>query len=190
MENELLKKISELESLTKNEANAFLEIICQNIRSKYGIVNPFDTNCKLCNETSTLFGGLLYVKYGFDVERYNIKELLNIPITHFFNTITLNVEGSLNIYLVDMTYSQFFADKVGLDTQKKVSTKNSFKKIENEQFVNDLRKNGYILLTDEVLKSYLGAFLDTCKVKDKDSVYKSICDTIYKNQAENNIKRS
>lgn len=182
MDYELIQKLSEKDSLTENEVNFFLEMVCKEIRKSYGVVDPFSFDCKVCFETSLLFGRLLYFRYGFDINQYDIKQLLQIPITHYINTITLNVDGDEKTYLVDMTFSQFFDKNIVLDNDKKVSTKSNFKKIEDVSFVKKLREKGFVLLTSEVATLYAKSFLAASGVIKKESDFEKIYDVLVNNQ--------
>ncbi len=153
-------------------------MVCKEIRKNYGVVDPFSFDCKVCFETSLMFGRLLYFRYGFDINQYDIKQLLQIPITHYINTINLNVDGDEKTYLVDITFSQFFDKSIILDDGKKVSTKSNFKKIEDISFIKNLREKGFVLLTSEVATLYVKSFLAAGGVIKKGSDFKEIYDVL------------
>lgn len=161
------RKILNNEPLSQEEAYSFLKFVCDSIRKDVGIVDPMDTNCMFCNETSLTFGRLMLLRFGLDVEIIDIKNLLKIPLTHFANIVYLNIEGKIRSYLVDMTFSQFFGDSIRLDDidgqyGELVSTENSFKLVENDFFVNNLRTNGFIEINNDSLSKYFSYFLRLC----------------------------
>lgn len=179
MSHEIERKILNNEKLNSDEANSFLSFVCNRIRYEVGIEDPMDTNYTLCYETSLIFGRLMLFNFGLDVDTINIKKLLQIPLTHFFNIVNLNVDGKNVNYLVDMTFSQFFSDDIRLDDidgeyGSLVSTDSSFKQIENEDFVKKLRQSGFVELDKIALFKYIGAFLRLCNVKDTDKVLVNI----------------
>ena len=80
-------------SLTDDEVDKFLSFVCEQIRQKDQIYNPMDNNCKVCYETSLGFGRVMLIKFGCDVEILDIKKILLIPLTHYANIISFNVNG-------------------------------------------------------------------------------------------------
>jgi len=173
MNYEIENKVINHFPLTEDEAYQFLKYFCDYIRNNYGIINPMDSNCKVCSETAKLFGRIMLMKFGYDVELIDIKKLLNIPLTHYSNIIFININGKEKTYLVDMTYSQFFGEKIILDNNKKINISNIQKDIEKEEFVNKLRKDGFVELTEEILKKYIDYFLIMCKTANKDIAYEN-----------------
>jgi len=176
---DVVKKLRNDEELNSKEANLFLMELCKDIRKYYCISDPMSPDCKLCYECATSFGGMALMKYGCDVEGLNVKEKLDIPLTHYANFIRLYVDGNVKTYLVDMTYSQFFGDYIVLDGKNGVNGKTIYKekvfsKLENEKFVQELRKNGFVELNEDILKKYIDGFLDVCNVKDKKSAYSCV----------------
>lgn len=177
MISDIQKKVLQGIPLTDSEANEFLSYFCNIIRKNYGMVNPMDPDCKICVETSRDFGILMLMQYGCDTLKLNIKEQLEIPLTHHSNVVFLDVDGKKKTYLVDMTYSQFFGEKIILDDDRNSNGSGNetvFKRMEKEQFVEELRQNGFVELDEEILKKYIDAFLDLCKVKDKNVAYENI----------------
>ena len=171
MNEELIEKIINSQPLTNKEVDSFLKYSCNLIKEKYQINNPNDTNCKVCFEASRDFAMLMLLKYNCDTNLINIKELLNIPLTHYISILFLNVSNVIKPYLIDLTYSQFFGNEIILDDRKKVLTKNTFKKLEEDLFVKELRINSFIELNGTTTKKYFDLFLDTCRVMDKSKAY-------------------
>ena len=193
MNYEIERKILNNMSLTDDEVDKFLSFICNQIRDKNQIYNPMDNNCKVCYETSEDFGRLMLMRFGCDVEILDIKKILQIPLTHYANIISFNVNGYKKTYLVDMTYSQFFGDTITLDGDKKhgqivVPTQNTFGKIKKELFVQQLRKNGFIELNESILRQYIDAFLDLCDIKNKHQAYENINKLLTKNKINYKLK--
>lgn len=193
MDNDIVKKIVSRKSLTDEEANIFLLSICNEIRKDCNISDPMSSDCKVCFDTSRKFGIIVYANFGCDVDMLNIREKLEIPLTHYANFISLNINGCMKIYLVDMTYSQFFGDTITLDENKEnygrvVSTQNVFGKIEKEPFVLQLRQNGFIELNNTILKKYIDAFLDLCEVKSKEQAYYNVNKLLTKNEYDLVVK--
>ena len=189
--NEIIDKFICKIPLTDEEVHQLLGMICNRIREQVGIYDPMDSNCKMCNETSLLFGQLMILRFDHDVERMNIKKLLEIPLTHYANIISINVNGDYKTFLVDMTYSQFFGETITLDDNgkvmdKKVSTKKSFGKIKDKEFVSNLRKYGYVELTGDILIQYIDSLLELCNKKSKIRAYENIEKLLLENKI--NIK--
>jgi len=184
MTYEIERKILNNMVLDDNEINTFLSYICDLIRKDSNIEDPFDSNCKVCDETSEKFGKLMLMRFGCDVEKLDISKLLQIPLTHYANIISFNINGNKKTYLVDMTYSQFFGETITLDNGNIVSTENVFGKIKDEQFVNMLRKDGFVELNELILKKYIDNFLDICMIKSKSISYQNL-NNLFK---EKNIK--
>lgn len=165
-------------SLTEDEVNKFLFFICESVRDNYQIYAPMDTDFKMCYETSQMFGRITLLRFGCDVEMLDIKKLLQISLTHYANIISFHVGDSRKTYLVDMTYSQFFVDTITLDGEKEnsevVPTKRIFGKMEDELFIQKLRKNGYVELDVNILKKYVDNFLDLCNVENREEAYANV----------------
>lgn len=194
MNYEIERKILNNLSLTKEEVNIFLNFVCTSIRKEVGIEDPMDTNCKECFDTSIMFGRLILSRFGCDVEILNIKKELEIPLTHYANLISLNVNGNKKTYLVDMTYSQFFDTTITLDDIEGVpgivvTTDKTFEKIKEVEFIKNLRQNGFIELNDIILKKYIDLFLDICKVNNKEKAYKNIQKLLLNNNFNVKIKQ-
>lgn len=194
MTYEIERKILNSLSLTDEEVNIFLKYICGLIRKNSNIDDPIDTNCKVCFETSEKFGRLMLLRFGCDVDLLDIKKMLEIPLTHYLNIISFNVNETKKTYLVDMTYSQFFNDNITLDGNDTssgdvVSTEDTFKKIENNIFVKKLREEGFVELNTNILKQYIDAFLDICKVQNKEIAYKNIEKLLSRNKINISIKK-
>lgn len=164
--NEIFDKVVNKISLTDEEVYKFLKFNCDFIRNNTDIIDPMDYDCKRCDETSLKFISAM-VRFDSYADRINIKEYLEIPLTHYFNVISLNVNNEIKTYLVDMTFSQFFADTITLDNQEVVSTE-AFKNIEQDIWVQNLRKNGFVELTDIVKYEYFNSFNNLCKSKSLD----------------------
>lgn len=194
MTYEIEKKILNNIALTDNEVNTFLDFICNLIRKDSQIYDPMDSECKVCDITSEKFGRITSMKFGCDVEKIDIKKLLQIPLTHYANIISFNVNGYKKTYLVDMTYSQFFGDTITLDGDKQnnnvvVSTKKVFSNLENELFVQKLRQNGFVELNKTILKQYIDAFLELCGVKNKNEYYINFEKLLNNNKIDMKIKK-
>jgi len=170
IENKILSNIP----LTENEAYEFLKYFCTHIREDVGIIDTMDPNCKVCDETTQKFGVIMLMYFGCDVEILDIKKILNIPLTHYSNIIYIDVNGEEKIYLVDMTYSQFFGERITLDDNKKINISNIRKNMEQQDFVIKLRKDGFVELTNDILKNYFDYFLTICKAQNKSLAYENI----------------
>ena len=193
MNYEIERKILNNLSLTEDEVNIFLNFVCTSIRKEVGIEDPMDTNCKECFNTSIMFGRLTLSRFGCDVEILNIKKELEIPLTHYANIISFNVNGNKKTYLIDMTYSQFFNDTFILDDidgtpGKVVYTDETFGKIKEEDFTKKLRYNGFIELNEIILKKYIDLFLNMCNQNNKNKAYSNIQKLLSKNQISIKIK--
>lgn len=164
--NEIFDKVVNKISLTDEEVYKFLKFNCDFIRNNTDIIDPMDYDCKWCDETSLKFISAM-VRFDSYADRINIKEYLEIPLTHYFNVISLNVNNEIKTYLVDMTFSQFFADTITLDNQEVVSTE-VFKNLEQELWVENLRKNGFIEANNNFLEIYKNLFIDLCNTKRHD----------------------
>jgi hypothetical protein len=176
-------------STTDEEVNIFLSTICNKIREQNQLIDPMDPECMLCFETSTMFGGITLMNYGCDVDGINIKNLLQIPLTHYANIISFNVNGIKKTYLVDMTYSQFFGKTITLDDNTRVSTNKVFGPMKNEPFVVQLRQKGFVELDEYVLKQYIDAFLMICKSRNFKEAYLSVNNLLTKNKIDTVLKK-
>lgn len=174
--------------ITINEANTYLKFICEIIRKDSNIHDCMDSDCKVCYETSTKFGILMLMKLDCDTEKINIKDLLKIPLTHHSNIVSFNVEGNRKTYLVDMTYSQFFGDIITLDNNIKVNSKIILKELEQELFVENLRKNGFIELEELTFKKYIDVFLNLCNIENKKDYYTNVNKFLTFNKIDFTIK--
>lgn len=163
----IIEKVKNNISLTEEEANQFLNYICDFIRKDSNILNPMVNDCKKCDETSLKFGRAMLMEFNCDAEIIDIKHKLEIPLTHYANTVDLIVNDNIKTYLVDMTYSQFFGDSITLDNQEVVTTE-VFSVISEEFWVTNLRQNGFVELTDEVEEIYFNTFVNLCKSKSLD----------------------
>lgn len=188
MNYEIEDKVINNLPLTEEETHNFLKYFCNYIRTDNGIIDPMDSNCKVCKETSQMFGRIMLMVFGCDVELLDIKKELNIPLTHYSNIIFINVDGKEKAYLVDMTYSQFFGESITLDDNRKVNILNIQKNIENEEFVIKLRKDGFVELTEEIMHKYIDYFLTMCKIQSKNIAYENINNLIFKRIKENKVR--
>lgn len=162
--NEVIKKVKSNEILTEEEVFNFLSYICNVIRKDTNIYDPMSPDCKVCFDTFLKFGHIMLLKFGCDVSALNIKEEFEIPLTHYANIISFNVNGEKKEYLVDMTFSQFFGENIILDDGKVVSNE-VFKSVEQENWVQNLRKNGFIQLNDDIYNRYIQLFIEICNIK-------------------------
>lgn len=159
----IIKKVKNNLSITEEEANKFLNYICNYIRKDSNILDPMDSDCKKCDETSRKFVAAMF-NFGYNSGMINIKEQLEIPLTHYANTIFLKVNEKQKLYLVDMTYSQFFGDSITLDNDEVVTTE-VFNDICEEKWVQNLRQKGFVELTDDIEEVYFNKFVNLCKNK-------------------------
>lgn len=187
--NNIIEKITNQEALTDEEVNIFLSTICNKIREQNQLIDPMNPECKLCFETSTMFGGITLMNYGCDVDGINIKNLLQIPLTHYANIISFNVNGIKKTYLVDMTYSQFFGKTITLDDNTRVSTNKVFGPMKNEPFVVQLRQKGFVELNEYILKQYIDAFLMISKCRNFKEAYLSVNNLLTKNKIDTVLKK-
>lgn len=182
MNYEIENKVINDLPLTEDEAYQFLRYFCDYIRRENGIIDPMDSNCKVCTETTKIFGRIMLLHFNYDVELIDIKKMLNIPLTHYSNIILINVDGKEKLYLVDMTYSQFFGEKIVLDNNESVNILKSKKEIEKEEFVIKLRKDGFVELTEDILKKYIDYFFSICQKENKNISYADIIDLFIDNK--------
>lgn len=189
MNNKIMMKVKNGTPLTDNEVDSFLTFICNYIREQNDIIDPMDPECKVCRETFNAFGIIVYINYGCDVESFVIHDLLQIPLTHYANIVSFNVNGVRKTYLVDMTYSQFFGKTITLDDNTRVSTKKVFGAIENEPFVVQLRQKGFVELDSNILKKYIDAFLMISKSRNFKEAYASVNELLTKNNINSILKK-
>lgn len=188
--NDIISKIVNQEVLTEDEVNNFLTFICNQVREENHIIDPMHPECKMCFETSLLFGRIMTLRFDhWDIESLNIKDLLQIPLTHYANIISFNVNGVKKTYLVDMTYSQFFGKTITLDDNTGVSTKKVFGPMENEPFVFQLRQKGFVELNEYILKQYIDAFLMISKCRNFKEAYLNVNNLLSKNNITTVLKK-
>ena len=166
MSRDIELKIMNGESLTEEEAKTYLNWISKEIRKKQNIVDPYDTDCSKCFECNREVN---VVMMGSDVTfaPVNIRNQLNIPLTHYSTAVTLNVDNELKSYLIDLTYSQFFKEEFVLDNLETGSINRDNKSREQKDFQNELRNKGYVLLTEESFRFYINNFFELCNIKDR-----------------------
>ena len=97
----------------------------------------------------------------------SIRNKLNIPLTHYSTAVTLKVNNKFKSYLIDLTYSQFFADGFVLDNSEIGNLNHDNKNQEQKDFENELRNKGFILLTEENLKFYVNNFLELSNINSR-----------------------
>lgn len=166
MSRDIELKIMNGESITKEESLTYLNWISKEVRKKQNIGDPYDTDCLKCVECSREVN---VVMMGSDITftPVNIRNQLNIPLTHYSTAITLNVNNEFKSYLIDLTYSQFFADKFVLDNSEISSIKQDSDKTDKKIFEDELRNKGFVELTDENLRFYVNNFLELGKVESR-----------------------
>lgn len=166
MSRDIELKIMNGESLIEEEALTYLNWISKEIRKKQNIVDPYDTDCSKCVECSR---DVNVVVMGSDITfaPINIRNQLNIPLTHYSTAITLRVNEQLKSYLIDLTYSQFFVDQFVLDNSEIGSIKQDSEITDKKVFEEELRSKGFVELTDENLKFYVNNFLELGNVENK-----------------------
>ena len=166
MSRDIELKIMNGGSLTEEEVETYLNWISKEVRKKQNIINPYDTDCLKCVECSREVN---VVMMGSDITftPVNIRNQLNIPLTHYSTAITLNVNNELKSYLIDLTYSQFFKNEFILDNSEIGSIKHDSENVAKKNFEEELRNKGFVELTVENLKFYVNNFLELGKVDNK-----------------------
>lgn len=166
MSSNIESKIMNDWSLTEEEAQTYLNLISKQVRTRQNIADPYDTDCSKCFECSKDIGIVLM---GNEVlpTPINIRNQLNIPLTHFATAITLKVNDQYQSYLIDLTYSQFFKDEFVLDNLETGSINRDNKKQEQKDFEDELRNKGFVLLTEDSFKFYVNNFFELCNIKDR-----------------------
>lgn len=166
MSRDIELKIMNGESLTEEEAETYLNWVSKEIRKKQNIVNPYDTDCSKCFECSR---DINVVMIGSDVTfaPINIRNQLNIPLTHYSTAITLEVNNQPKSYLIDLTYSQFFKTEFVLDNLNVGSIKDDTQNLDKKFFEKELINKGFVELTDQSLKFYINNFLELSNIESK-----------------------
>lgn len=166
MSRDIELKIMNGGSLTEKEVETYLNWISKEVRKKQNIVDPYDTDCSKCFECSRKVN---IVMMGSDVTfvPINIRNNLNIPLTHYSTAITLKVNDQLKSYLIDLTYSQFFTDKFVLDNSEISTIKQDSDKTDKKIFEDELRNKGFVKLTDQNLRFYVNNFLELGKIESR-----------------------
>lgn len=166
MSRDIELKIMNGESITEEESLTYLNWISKGVRKKQNIVDPYDTDCLKCVECSREVN---VVMMGSDITftPVNIRNQLNIPLTHYSTAITLNVNNEFKSYLIDLTYSQFFVDQFVLDNSEIGSIKQDSERTDKKIFEDELRNKGFVELTDENLKFYVNNFLELGKIDNR-----------------------
>lgn len=166
MSRDIELKIMNDQSLTKEEAETYLNWVSKEVRKNQNIIDPYDTDCSKCFECSR---DVAVVVMGAEIlpVPINIRNQLNISLTHYSTAITLNVDNQLKSYLIDLTYSQFFKEKFILDNREKGSIKHNDEDKEKNKFEDDLRNKGYFELTDENFKFYVNNFFELGKIDNR-----------------------
>lgn len=168
--SEIEEKISLGESITQNEAEQFLGMICYLTRSK---VNPdMDNFDNMCDISQSILGHY-FSDINAKIIHCSTQKTITPKVTgHNFSVISLNVEGEEKDFLLDPTYIQFFSEETCSDANYMISKRNPnlvlltpspgyFIKSEDMDSVNFLLKYGYIELTPEYAKVYGDSFYNT-----------------------------
>lgn len=166
MSRDIELKIMNGGSLTEKEVETYLNWISKEVRKKQNIIDPYDTDCSKCFECSREVN---VVMMGSDVAftPINIRNNLNIPLTHYSTAITLKVNDQLKSYLIDLTYSQFFKNEFILDNSEMSSIKQDSEKTDKKLFEDELRNKGFVEITDENLKFYVNNFFELGKIENR-----------------------
>lgn len=181
-------KINKELDLTQEEAIYFLTYYCDMIKHNYHLDDSNNSNYRVCFATSHDLEHELGVKFNLYVSHLDIGKLLNIPLTHYSSVVTLNVEGKRNVYLVDLTYIQFFKEDDDLKKYYKDNNEeidyilfDDYIQNNKEKYVVDkLINDGFIEINDELLRIYINSFLYKYHKRDDISVYHNVIDNIKK----------
>lgn len=181
-------KIYEELDLTSEEANYFLTYYCNMIKHHYYLDDPNNNDYRVCFATSHDLEYLMAVRFNLYVSRLDISKLLNIPLTHYSDVVTINIDGKRKVYLVDLTYKQFF--KEDEDLKKYYEDNNEeigyvlfddyIKSNKEKYFVDSLLNSGFIELNDELLRIYINSFLYKYNKRDDINTYQKVIDNIKK----------
>ena len=168
--SEIEEKISLGESITQNEAEQFLGMICYLTRSK---INPnMDNFENMCDISQSILGHY-FTDINAKIVHSSTQKTITPKVTgHNFSVISLNVEGEEKDFLLDPTYIQFFSEETCNDANYMISKRNPnlvlltpspgyFIKPEDMDAINFLLKYGYIELTPEYAKIYGDSFYNT-----------------------------
>lgn len=166
MSRDIELKIMNGGNLTEEEVQTYLNWVSKEIRKKQNIVDPYDTDCSKCVECSK---DVNVIMMGSDVTfvPINVRNQLNIPLTHYSTAITLKVNNELKSYLIDLTYSQFFVKQFVLDNSEIGSIKQDSENADKKDFEEELRNKGFVKLTGENLKFYVNNFLELGNVENR-----------------------
>ena len=185
------KRISQGQSITQNEAENFLQLICQITREK---INPnmdnYDYKCDLAQSIICHYLEKIGCKYAACAT----QNVITSGITgHSFTTATLNVEGEQKSYIVDLTYIQFFHSDKCQTSNYFVSPRypnqtlltpdpGYFIKEEDKEATDFLLRYGYIELLPEYARMYGDSFLNTKPGADPNNLeFKTIPGDVYIN---------
>lgn len=163
MTDEIKLKVTSGDSLSEKEAEIYLDFIANEVRNGQGIVDPEDSDCTKCFECSRDTG--LTVSPKYKVQLINIKEQLNLPITHYSTAVVLNVNNKPKSYLVDLTYAQFFKEEFVLDNLEIGHINRKNESLEKKYFEGQLIVKGYVELNEENIRFYLDNFFELCKIE-------------------------
>lgn len=129
------------------------------------------TNPHVCLECQHIIGNLCYNEFRnnnllFEEANLNIFGIENL--THYFSFVGFNTTNGNIWFMVDPTFSQFNTENFVLDNRTKTNTTILY----NQNFGKILDTNGYVLLTDEILRNYIDGFIKSLNITDIDKIEK------------------
>lgn len=156
--NLILNKTRNGKLLTQEEVEYFLNFYSEKIKEEYNLDGTDRANYKVCYSTSLDVSTEMILRSGLNGSLLNINKELQIPLVHYSNVIVFYTEEEISVYLIDLTYNQFFR-KYNNDSD--IYCDEVISDANRQYVVDSLNNKGYFKLDNELLKAYIDIFKET-----------------------------
>lgn len=153
--------------MSYEDSKIFLKTIINRVRNELGINLFHPETATQCFEAIRSFSYIIYsTNIPSIVEQFPFKEIgLNNPI-HQAGIVGIATNEGDKYFILDPTYIQFSMDKYTLnDNDTYIPPMHYLKTIEEINFGKELTTNGFIPLTKNNLKIYIGSFIKANNAK-------------------------
>lgn len=154
------EKIKNKEELQETEINYYLSSLLYKLKLHLNKITKDDSYKGLCSYAQC---ALHYTLEKLGVKHYMHRTLKTIDegcTDHYFLIAEFDVMGQVKSYILDPTYKQFFVSETCYKNNDivRVPGKYYLAHPEYKEHVLELLQNGYILITDDVIKMYGDSF--------------------------------
>ena len=145
-------------------------------------LNTLDGFCEL-SQLITIYP---LEELGLKVTKNTAASNFEFDKNHSFGTVTFNIDGEEQVYLIDPTYKQFFIKENCTKGKLYIGESVSPGYYADKTFASDLLKKGYIKLDKEKAKMYGEPFTKSAK---KDSSFIDYYDSIVSSNEDYSYKK-